>query len=184
MNHRYATWDEAREAIQKLLIRSAHEYMRRYREDSRLPPNPYDEYTDHESINSFFRVRRNTSFYATWQEASAAAIALGVRGQIMYRKNYRKDPLLPAQPRRYPGFPGWGIFLKTGNLHNRGRMVPVYEKMEDAAKVVQTLAIKNKLEYYDRYKEDARLPRHPERKYKNGWPGWSVFLGKKQHNDT
>jgi len=180
MKNRYATWSEAQQALLNLGIRSAHEYMRRYREDARLPPNPYDEYADHESISTFFRVTRRTSFYTTWQEASKAAIALGIRGQVAYKKNYHKDPLLPSQPyTAYDDFPGWGKFLKTGNLSHHIRIAEIYESRDDAAKAAQALMIKSRVEYESRYKEDKRLPMHPQRRYKDGWPGWPVFLGKK-----
>ena len=52
--------------------------------------------------------------YATWEEASIAALALGITSSIQYQrdKQYLKDPKLPSMPERfYPNFPGWLTFF-------------------------------------------------------------------------
>jgi superfamily II DNA or RNA helicase len=54
-------------------------------------------------------------YYPTWQEASEAAIALGIRGSNDYliKRKYLKDLRLPGSPDSfYTDFPGWPTFLK------------------------------------------------------------------------
>ncbi len=39
-------------------------------------------------------------FYPTWQEASEAAVALGIKSQLEYRSVYKEDARLPSNPNR------------------------------------------------------------------------------------
>ncbi len=51
--------------------------------------------------------------YPTWEDASKATTALGIKTTPEYYKKYREDLRLPARPdKTYPGtFPGWAVFL-------------------------------------------------------------------------
>jgi superfamily II DNA or RNA helicase len=106
----YPTWQAAGRAAINLGISGQIEYNRRHDEDNRLPGNPYHMYKDFPGFPIFLR-KRTGQFYPTWQEASKAAIRLGIRSGFHYSKLYKKDRRLRGNPRAYPGFPGWGKFL-------------------------------------------------------------------------
>jgi superfamily II DNA or RNA helicase len=60
--------------------------------------------------------------YPTWQEASIAAIALGVTDSIDYSKKYKSDLRLHSFPYTfYPDFPGWIFFSKKKLFIPNGR---------------------------------------------------------------
>ena len=114
--------------------------------------------------------RINAEFYSTWQEAGAAAIALGIKSKEDYADKYVKDACLPSSPiYTYSDFPGWRVFLggKDRNFYTYKR----------ASRVVQKMRLKTVSEYDERKKEDERLPGYPQDVYKNVWQGWPVFFG-------
>ncbi len=177
MSKYYPSWEEARRAIARLTIAGADEYMRRYKEDPLLPPNPYDIYPEGR-LHRLFNSGRRRDVYATWQEASAATISLGIKLYKDYWKKYHADPKLPSHPSNiYADFPGWGTFFGTGTFHRPRRTIRMYDSWNEAALATRSLGILTKPQYHLRYKEDPKLPRHPESKYKEDWVGWRPFLG-------
>lgn len=111
-------------------------------------------------------------FYPTWQEAGAAAQALGIRTSHQYRREHRKDPQLPSNPfQTFPDFPSWGVYL------NR------FYTYTEAAKCVRALGIVS-ARLYKKYVQkggDLRLPSTPERTYKDkGWVSWDAFFGREE----
>lgn len=108
--------------------------------------------------------------YPTWQEASAAAIAVGATTQANYRLVYKKDPRLPGDiERRYPDFPGWRIFL-GGTAY--------YPTWREASVAALKLKVTNSINYKDLRLKDPRLPGNPWSTYKD-FPGWDRFLKRK-----
>ncbi|HDV6135631.1 TPA: VPA1269 family protein, partial [Pseudomonas aeruginosa] len=102
------------------------------------------------------------------------AQALGIKNQPDYNKRYREAPRLPANPNQAyadAGWIDWYDFL--GN--ERRDAYPTYVEAQAAA---QALGIKNYPDYNKRYREDPRLPAHPNRAYADaGWIDWYDFLG-------
>lgn len=167
----YPTWQEASKAAIGLGIKSQGEYYRRYKEDSRLPSNPLDHYENFPNMVNFLGGSK-ASYYKTWQEASKAAVKLGIENSTDYKHRYREDPCLVSVPdRKYKNFPGWPIFLgkQTKNY---------YPEWQEASQAAIKLGIKTKLEYDSRYTSNKRLPAAPNQYYAN-FPGWVVFLGGK-----
>jgi superfamily II DNA or RNA helicase len=108
----YPTWQKASVAAIALRISSMSEYGRRYKEDERLPSDPSDFYSDFPDWYVFFGKTAKKP-YPTWQEASAAAIALGISSTPKYKLRYKEDERLPSAPHRsYPDFPGCRMFFK------------------------------------------------------------------------
>ena len=158
----YKNWQEASKAAIALKIRSSTEYFLKYRFDSKLPSDP-DYYLDFPG----FKVFLGTLKYPTWQEASEAAIALGIKNQAEYFKKYKLDPRLKINLNRiYPDFPGYEVFLGTGN----------YKTWQEASKAAIALNIKDVNGYREKHKLDPKLPSNPNVSYPD-FPGIIIFLG-------
>lgn len=113
-----------------------------------------------------------SGFYLTWQEAGKKAQELGIETARQYGDRYREDMKLPSFPYKYySDFPGWKMFLET----------EFYSTWKEASKAAEQLGIKSGEEYRSRYKEDKNLTSAPEWYYSD-FPGWSIFLQKKQFN--
>lgn len=111
--------------------------------------------------------RVSTDFYPTWEEASVAAIGLGIKSQLEYTREYRRDPKLPSQPNRiYSDFPGYNLFLGMK-----------YTTWQEAGAAAAKLGIKTISEYKGgAYKQDPKLPSSPHVYYPD-FPRWPIFLG-------
>ena len=117
--------------------------------------------------------RIQTPLYETYEEASRAALALGIKTKTEYKHRYKEDPRLPCDPRqRYSNdWNGWPHFLGK-------KVTEFYPTLEEASKAAKALGIKTWDEYKLRYKEDPHLPCKPERSYSNDWQGMPQFLGR------
>ena len=171
----YPSWQEASEVCIRAGLNSQYDYFDFYKKlDQRLPGNPVAYYDDWPGWDLFFgRVRRQ--FYATWQEASAACVRLGIRNQVQYMDRYRQlDDLLPSNPSiRYASdWPGWHAFF--GKVKKE-----FYPTLIEAQAAVAKLRIKNFSDYQHRYKEDPLLPCNPIKFYNGEWLGWKTYLGHK-----
>lgn len=171
----YKTWQEASVATVNLGIKSQRDYKRRYKDDRQLSSTPESFYVDFPGYDIFLgREKRRRSIsdpYKTWQEASRAAIKLGILSSEEYytQKLYKNDPELPARPSvLYPNFPGWKKFLGLSSK---------YKTWQEASLAVKKLKIKSMRDFYKNSGKDSRLPRRPASFYKN-WPGWAKFLRK------
>ncbi|MDE2038022.1 MAG: DEAD/DEAH box helicase family protein [Patescibacteria group bacterium] len=169
-NDRYSTWQEAAAAAKKLGVTFPEEYRKRYKEDPRLPSSPNKRYPDFPGWTIFFG-REIKNFYPTWQEASAAALKLGIRTFAEYLRRYSEDPRLNSSPHRfYKDFPGGAVFLGKGE--------PFYETWQEASVAAQKLGFKGRQSYLEGCMVNRKLPCNPARTYGKNWPGWFEFLGK------
>lgn len=169
----YLTSGEVLASMMRLGIQSQPEYAKRYKEDPRLPSNPYSKYPD---FPGFDRSTAKKSIYKTWQEAGKAATRLGITTSSQYESEYKLDPLLPSRPSdTYSDFPGWWEYL--GKIS--GRSSDHYETWQEAGKAARKLVITGKVDYANRRKADLRLPGSPRVKYPD-FPGWAKFLGKEK----
>lgn len=133
-----------------------------------------------DQIDIFDMIQRiNEPFYDTWQEASDAAIALGIKNQKQYGGRYKIDPKLPSNPCRYPDFPGWAVFL-GGEKRDKKDFYPNWQEASRAAK---KLNFEGVADYRNGYKKDQRLSSIPHILYPD-FPGWRVFLGKGSFYET
>ncbi|HLD26241.1 MAG TPA: integrase repeat-containing protein [Candidatus Andersenbacteria bacterium] len=114
---KYSTWQEASLVAIAAGVSGMRDYYDRcHAIDPRLPFAPYQKYPDFPGWYIFLGKDKPTlsrKRYATWQEASAVAVASGVSTRKEYVKRYRDiDLQLPGSPDSYyPDFPGWRIFL-------------------------------------------------------------------------
>ncbi len=166
----YPTWQEASQSALKLGITSSKEYRKRYKEDPLLPSNLNKAYEDFPGIVVFLGGTVQEK-YKTWQQASEAALKLGIPNQKEYYQKYKQDPCLPSSPQGFYGdFPGFVIFLG-------GKEKTFYETWQQAGKAAQSIGLSVRENYMVRYKEDDKLPSNPDLEYEN-FPGWKKFLGR------
>jgi len=90
----YPTYAEAQAAAQALGIKSRPDYLKRYREDRRLPSSPDVSYANagwNDWYDFLGSARRD--WYPTYAEAKAATLTLGIKNQSDFRKRYREGVL-------------------------------------------------------------------------------------------
>ena len=174
--NKYDNWQEASKAAIELGITSSKTYELEYKRDDRLPRDPDRVYNNFPGWGVFLRTgrTRGTTFYSTWQEASKAAIELGLTSETKYKEGRKQDPRLPADPRQYySDLPSYAAFYgKEAMAH----VMNPYPTWQEASAAVKKLGITTLPEYAIRRKEDPRLPSAPT-KYKE-YPGSSTFFGK------
>ncbi len=116
--------------------------------------------------------------YATYEEASAAAKALGIRLHAEYIIRYKEDPRLSPKPEKlYKGiFKSWGHFLRDEKT-NAERAKEIYATYEEAKTAVKILGIQSESDYHEKRKVDPKLPGDPADKYDDKFLGWNDFTG-------
>ncbi len=174
---KYETWQEASKAAVALGVTNGPHYRQVYLSDCRLPQSPPTHYA-HGGWPGWDAFLERPTKYKTWQEASKAAVALGICSSTAYIKGtgnncamHRKDLRLPAVPTAfYADWPGWETFL------GKGQKQPKYETWQEASKAAVACRLKSSVQYTNKaFKSDNRLPSDPERYYAD-WPGWDAFL--------
>jgi len=182
----YPTYGEARDAVKALGIKTAAEYIVRYKEDPRLPGNPVTKYQgtfvswpDFLGSGRISNQERSVQLYATYDEARDAARALGITSNNEYKNRYKEDPRLPGLPSgKYPDeFVSWPDFLGTENISTMERSDQLYATYDEARGAARALGIKTRLEYLSRYSENPRLPANPPSKFRGTFVSWSDYLG-------
>jgi hypothetical protein len=171
----YPTYVEAQAAVRALNIKSHSEYIKRYHEDPRLPATPSRFYADAGWTDWYdFHGNARHEFYPTYAEAQAAVQALGIKSRPVYKKRYREDPGLSANPQVIYADAGW-----TGWYDFVGKDRPdFYLTYAEAQAAVQALGIKHQFDYKKRYRVDPRLAANPQDVYADaGWTDWHEFLG-------
>ncbi|MDK9762897.1 tyrosine-type recombinase/integrase [Vibrio sp. D420a] len=173
----YSTYVEASEAAIGLGIQSFQEYLQRYKEDERLPSNPYLIYAaDWVDWFSFLDIEKRL-LYSTYAEAREAVIGLGIQSYQEYKQRYKEDDRLPSHPKQHYAvdWVDWFSFLGKEKR-------PWYSKYAEASEAAIGLGIQSQLEYSQRYKEDERLPSSPCQVYAAEWVDWFSFLDKEKRS--
>lgn len=178
----YSTLEEAGEAAQILGIKGHNEYKKRRFEDPRLPHDPSTYYRGFPGFPVFLGV--GIASYATYKEASEAAIRLGIINSDYYGRRRNQDPKLPASPVSLYAkeWMGWPHFLRVAPKRDKFRRAregfyPTYAEFKRALKV---LHITGQSEYYLRRIEDSMLPPNPSSFYDADWEGWGVAVGSRR----
>lgn len=113
-------------------------------------------------------MRKNKkNYYSTWQEASKAAITLGINKLRVYFICCSEDPRLPSRPDRfYLDFPGFSVFLGNVNSSKR-KKEDCYPTWQEASDAIRALGINSWDSYINNYRKDPRLPSRPDLCYKD-----------------
>ena len=177
----YPTIQEASKAATALGLYSILQYKSGYKKNVRLPSSPDILYSaDWDDFGKWYSFFKNEKkyFYPTIQEASKAAIALGLTSTEEYQVGYKQDPLLPVNPNiRYSAdwtdFGTWYGFLGNDKKD-------FYPTVHEASKAAIALGFTSREEYLAAYKQDPLLPADPARLYRDEWTGfgtWYCYLG-------
>ncbi|WP_279612159.1 integrase repeat-containing protein, partial [Vibrio sp. B1ASS3] len=116
-------------------------------------------------------------FYATINQASKAAIRLGIQSQPEYLQRYKEDERLPSSPNKFYAndWVDWFSFLDKEKRS-------LYSTYAEASEAAIRLGIQSQPEYLQRYKEDERLPSSPNQIYAADWVDWFSFLDREKRS--
>ena len=131
---KYATYDEASEVVQQLGFKSQQEYFKGYKQDPKLPRDPFKFYVkDWVNWYDFLGTERPSEKYAAYTEASEAAKQLGIKTQPEYLKGYKQDPKLPGDPATcyVKDWVNWPTFLANENVFSK-ELLTIYPRFWDA----------------------------------------------------
>lgn len=172
----YQQYEDAKQAVLKLNIKTEKEYRKRHKEDPKLPVSPERYYKNKGWVNLYdFFNKKKPKLYESYQDAKSAVKKLNIKSRKEYTKRYKEDPKLTSKPEKLYKGKGW-----IDNYNFFGNKTPEYYKtIEEAKKIVKKLNIKSRKEYITqkRYKEDVKLPSNPSSFYKNkGWTNWEEFI--------
>ncbi len=170
----YFSYEEAREVVSRLGIKSRDEYVnqKKFKKESKLPSQPDKYYKGRGWINWNHFIRTK---YLTYEEAKQAAKKVGIKSRKEYitQKQYKKDPLLPSNPEKTyknKGWKNWPFFFDL-------KKNEVYELYLDAKASAKKLGIKSMKEYFQKRHLDSMLPRNPSECYKGkGWINSDSFF--------
>ena len=164
---RYQTYTQAQNATQKLKIQSSAEYIKRYREDPRLPSRPNEVYKeDWQNWLHYLGKPPKIATYQTYTQAQNATQKLKIQSSKEYIKRYREDPRLPSRPYDVykEDWQSWPFFLLPIEFSS-------LSLLKHACKV---LAISN-TKIYRSLRKKYKLPSHPERQFED-WIDWYDLL--------
>ncbi|AJR07186.1 integrase [Photobacterium gaetbulicola] len=115
------------------------------------------------------------TFYKTVNQASKAAIGLGIQSLREYKQRYKEDERLPSNPDKFytDDWVDWFSFLDKEKRS-------LYLTYAEASKAAIGLGIQLLQEYKQRYKEDERLPSRPDVVFADDWVDWFSFLDKEK----
>jgi hypothetical protein len=113
----YKTYQEAKEVVKKLGIKTQTEYHKRYQEDPKLRYKPEVTYKNKGWV-SWYDYLGLIRPYKTYKEAKEAVRKLKIKSNKEYRKRYKIDPRLPSTPSKTyenKGWVNWYDFLGKKN---------------------------------------------------------------------
>jgi len=175
---KYKTIQEASKAAIALGLKSKLEYNAGYKQDSRLPAGPNEVFSDDWANFGLwygFLGNEKKDFYPTIQEASKAAIFLGLNSYNNYNSGYKKDVRLPANPNVFYR-DDWADFGQWyGFLGNEKK--DLYPTIQEASKAAIALGLNSSHKYSAGYKQDVRLPACPDQAYCDDWTGFGGWYG-------
>ena len=167
-------------AAQQIGFNTGREYIRGYKQDSKLPSNPKKIYSDDwEGWYVFLGNVPPQSKYQTYEEAKKAARRFAFSSSYQYEKGYKKDPRLPSQPLQVykEDWVDWYEFLGCEPPEDK------YQTYPEAAKAAKKIGFKGLTEYGEGYHQDSKLPARPDNFYNDDWVDWYDYLGNERPSD-
>lgn len=188
----YLSFEEAREFIHKLHLKSTKEwgeYCKSDRKPEFIPASPARKYKDEGWINygDWLGTGEVASYlreYLPFEQARKIVRKLGLKKEEdwrLYCKNKKKPENIPAYPAgvyKNDGWKGYGNWLGTGRVQTQQR---AYLSFEKAREFIHRLNLKNQNEwrkYCSSDRNPENIPAAPHKVYKNaGWKGYGNWLG-------
>lgn len=188
----YRSYEEAREFVRKLGLKSQKEWKIWAKSDQRpddIPLTPHSVYQNRgwfgieDWLGTGQPPKRNRQF-RSFIEAREFAQSLRLQGQTDWQKwikSGKRPSDIPSNPARVyqdSGWKNWGDWLGTHPHRNRkGGHLP----FEDARKYAQSMGFKSRVEWQGWVKSGKKpenIPSAPDRAYKEkGWNSWGDWLG-------
>lgn len=165
----YETLEAASVAAISLNISSRAEYLRRYKEDDRLPSEPNNTYKQSWVDWHHFLKREKIKFYETYQLAKYVLLMQNIKNWTQYFAYRKIDPRLPPTPAKFYKY-NWT------NSNDYFHIPEVYTSIDKASKAAAKLGIKTHREYQIKKGQDPKLPKNPKKKYKEDWIDWKDFF--------
>jgi superfamily II DNA or RNA helicase len=166
---------EAMEAVTRLRIESWDEYLKRYKEDPRLPSNPDVVYRG-EWLGRihFLTGKKPIHPYNYLLQAMESVKRLKIVSRDHYIASYKQDPRLPSNPQMVYAseWKDWPHFLGKTRIN-------FYPTMAQAMKVVKRRKVISRSKYRETAQIDRRLPLRPDKVYSSKWRGWPHYLSRK-----
>ncbi|MEN0037963.1 MAG: VPA1269 family protein [Cellvibrio sp.] len=159
----YESYADASAATQKLGIKSAVAYEKKYMLDPRLPSRPLDTYKDewHSWLQYCGKV------YSTTEEVISALKKLNIRTYAEYKVRRKEDKKLPPE-RRLKKYYGDGVHTALFGSF-------LYPTLDEATAAARAIKINSYDSYQKLRHQDPRLPASPEVYYKD-FINWYAFL--------
>ena len=187
----FMSYSEAKDFAHSLNLHSKRQFEQWARSGNRppnFPADPRGTYKEEWEGYGIFLGTNNTQHnkkqFMSYDEAKNFALSLKLRNVKQFKKwtsSGGRPPNFPADPRGAykEEWENWGVFLGTGNIHNRNKKFMSYD---EAKKFIQFVGIHSVQQFKDWSKLGKRPPNFPavpRAVYKDKWQGWRVFLGKK-----
>lgn len=167
LENKYKTYEEFKDAVEKLGIKTQKEYWARIKEDPMLPASPNRSYKEWEGWGLAMAGRKRF-MCRTWQEAREVCLQYRFTSATEYVKKYSVDMRLPNNPQvQYEDFPGWPDFLLPND----------YDCLEDIKFACKILKVKNEQQYRDFCAKYKKLPPNPEQVFEDEWQNWYDTCG-------
>lgn len=188
----YRPFEEAREFIHSLSLKSFKEWKAWAMSDARpkdIPSNPYTTYRTKEwkGLGDWLgtgNVAPKDRIYRPFHEARTFIKRLGLQSRkdwIAWAKTNARPNDIPANPEglyKNKGWKGWGDWLGTGHVAQRDI---VYRPFPEARAFIRSLELKTGEDYNLWAKSGSRpddIPIYPDGVYKEkGWVSWGDYLG-------
>jgi hypothetical protein len=193
-NREYLSYEEAREFIQPLEIKTTKEWYEWCKSNNKpqtIPASPHTVYKGRgwKGWGDFLgtgKISRDEKEYLSFKEAKRFAHGLrlkGVKDWEAYSKSGERPQNVHSSPEtvyKGRGWKGWGDFLGTGRPSPFNR---TYMSYEETKKYVHSLNLKNINEWREWCKSGRRpyvIPTNPNIIYQDsGWTNWYDFFGTK-----
>lgn len=165
----FLTFSKFTVEVRAAQIKSSIHYREVYKQHPGWPSTPDRVYKDEWKDWEDLLLNRLLGF----DEVQRRVRALGLKSQIAYIRVYKQHPGWPSSPNVYYGdqWQGWEKFF--------GKEKKEFLPFEQFVSELKVEHIANFHQYKKVYKKHIGWPSRPEISYKDQWPGWPAFLGKK-----
>lgn len=198
-NNNFYTYEEAKEAVKNLGIKSASQWDSKYTKDknfdTRLPKYPKDSYKNKGWISwsdflSFDIEGYWKKTFHSYEEAKKIVHTYEFISISEWNRNYNQTDIrfdkLPSEPDRTyknSGWVSWSDFLGVSYV---GQIKYNFLPFDEARNYMHKIGLNNLYEW-EKFKKDgikpSFIPSQPERTYKNKFKGYMDFLGYQYNNN-